>query len=153
MLTQPWQGTADPAGVAYALAAAACWAAYIVLTQRVGDGVSGLHGLAVSMPVAGLIATGAAGPSVFGHLTWPVFLTGLGIAVLLPVIPFTLELLALRRLTTAAFGTLMSFEPAIALVIGLLALHQIPGWGSTAGIAFVVAAGVGAEHTGARLDR
>ena len=66
------------------------------------------------------------------------------------MIPFTLELLALRRLTTSAFGTLMSLEPAIALTIGLLLLHQVPGLGPVLGVGFVVAAGVGAERTGAR---
>ena len=56
LLTEPWHGGADPVGVAFALGAAACWAAYILLTQRVGDEVAGLAGLAVSMPVAGLVA-------------------------------------------------------------------------------------------------
>ena len=56
-LTQPWTGDADPVGVALALGAAVCWAAYILLTQRVGDAVSGLGGLAISMPVAALVAT------------------------------------------------------------------------------------------------
>jgi inner membrane transporter RhtA len=149
-LTQPWTGVADPVGVALALAAACCWAAYILLTQRVGDEVSGLRGLAVSMPVAGLVATVVAGPFVAGDLTVELVLAGLGLAVLLPVLPFALELLALRRLTTAAFGTLMSLEPAIALVIGLLVLHQVPGWAPLVGIAFVVAAGIGAERTGGR---
>jgi inner membrane transporter RhtA len=153
LLTEPWHGGADPVGVACALAAAACWAAYIVLTQHVGDEVSGVRGLAVSMPVAALVATAVAGPSVFAHLTWQVLLAGLGLAVLLPVVPFILELFALRRLTTAAFGTLMSLEPAIALLIGLVALHQTPQWGAMAGIAFVVAAGIGAQRTGARLPR
>ena len=64
--------------------------------------------------------------------------------------PFSLEMLALRRLTASAFGTLMSLEPAIALLVGLVALHQRPGVGAVAGIAFVVAAGVGAERTGHR---
>ena len=104
----------------------------------------------MSLPVAGLVATAVAGPSVAGHLTWQVVLTGLGLAVLLPVVPFTLELLALRRLTTAAFGVLMSLEPAFALVIGLVALHQVPRWGPVAGVALVVAAGVGAERGGPR---
>ena len=54
LLTQPWHGGTDPAGLAFALAAAACWAAYILLTQHVGDHVTGLSGLAVSMPVAGV---------------------------------------------------------------------------------------------------
>ena len=69
LLTEPWRGTVDPVGVAFALAAAACWAAYILLTQRVGDEVAGLRGLAVSMPVAALVATVVAGPSTLGHLT------------------------------------------------------------------------------------
>jgi inner membrane transporter RhtA len=150
LLTEPWYGGADPLGVGYALAAGAGWAAYILLTQRVGDEVSGIRGLAVSMPVAGVVATAVAGPTVFPELTWRLVLIGLGLAVLLPVIPFTLEMLALRRLTTAAFGTLMSLEPAVALAIGLLVLRQIPGPGPVVGIAFVVAAGIGAAHTGAR---
>jgi inner membrane transporter RhtA len=150
LLTEPWHGGADLVGVAYALGAAVCWAAYILLTQRVGDAVTGLQGLAVSMPVAALVATAVAGPLVFGRLTPELLLIGLGLAILLPVIPFALELLALRRLTTAAFGTLMSLEPAIALVIGLVVLHQLPGPAAVAGIAFVVVAGIGAERSGSR---
>ena len=150
LLTEPWQGAADAVGIGFALAAAVCWAAYIVLTQRVGDEVSGIRGLAVSMPVAGLIALLLTGPSLAGDLTPAILLAGLGLAILLPVIPFALEMLALRRLTTTAFGTLMSLEPAIALLVGLVALHQTPGPASVAGIAFVVAAGVGAARTGAR---
>lgn len=150
LLTQPWSGAADPLGVAFALGAACCWAAYILLTQRVGDEVLGIKGLAVSMPVAGLVATAVAGPSTFGHLTPELLLIGVGLAILLPVVPFTLELLALRRLTTSAFGTLMSLEPAFALVIGFIFLSQAPGWLAVAGVLFVVAAGIGAERTGAR---
>jgi inner membrane transporter RhtA len=149
LLTEPWHGGADPLGVAYALAAGACWAAYILLTQRVGDEVSGVHGLAVSIPVAALVATAFAAPSL-GAFTWELLLAGLGLAILLPLVPFVLELLALRRLTTAAFGTLMSLEPAIGLVVGLLFLHQVPGAAPVVGIAFVVAAGIGAARTGAR---
>ena len=76
MLTQPWSGTVDPVGVAFALAAAACWAAYILLTQHVGDGVEGIKALAVTMPVAGLAATVVAGPSTFGRLTPELLLVG-----------------------------------------------------------------------------
>src|SRR5262249_10635403 len=65
-LTQPWSGEVDPVGVALALGAGACWAAYIVLTQKLGDVVSGIGGLAISMPVAGLVATLVVGPEVFG---------------------------------------------------------------------------------------
>jgi inner membrane transporter RhtA len=150
LLTQPWRGGADLAGVGFALASAVCWAAYILLTQRVGDEVAGVRGLAVSMPVAGLVATLGYGPDVLGYLTWPLLLTGLGLAILLPVVPFALEMLALRRLTAPAFGTLMSLEPAIALTIGFVVLHQVPDAGAAAGVVFVVAAGIGAERSGTR---
>ncbi|MBW6433538.1 EamA family transporter [Actinoplanes hulinensis] len=150
LLTEPWHGGADPVGVAFALGAAVCWAAYILLTQHVGDEGAGLSGLAVSMPVAGLVATVVAGPQVIGRVTVDVLVAGLFLAVLLPVVPFVLEFLALRRLTTAAFGTLMSLEPAIAVLVGLILLHQVPGWTAVAGIGLVVAAGIGAERSGAR---
>ena len=150
LLTRPWSGGVDPVGVACALAAAVGWAAYILLTRRVGDQVAGIAGLAVSMPVAGLVATLVVGPSVPLSMTPGLLLTGLGLALLLPVVPFTLELLALRRLTTAAFGTMMSLEPALALVIGLVALGQVPSPLAVLGVGFVVVAGVGAERTGAR---
>ncbi|MDO3635726.1 EamA family transporter [Mycolicibacterium arseniciresistens] len=150
LMTEPWSGTVDPVGVMYALAAACCWAGYILLTQRVGDQVAGIGGLSVSMPVAALVATAVVGPDVFDRLTPQLLLIGLGLAVLLPVVPFALELLALRRLTTAAFGTLMSLEPAFALIIGLVVLHQIPGVSAAVGICFVVAAGIGAARAGSR---
>ena len=150
LLTEPWSGTVDPVGVGYALASAVCWAGYILLTQRVGDEVAGINGLAVSMPVAALVATLTVGPAVIDRMTPQILLIGLGLAILLPVVPFALELLALRRLTTAAFGTLMSLEPAFAMLVGVLVLHQIPGTSAMVGICFVVAAGVGAARTGAR---
>ena len=150
LLTQPWSGAVDTVGVGYALAAAACWAGYILLTQRVGDQVTGIHALAVSMPVAGVVATLTVGPAVLERMTPQILLIGVGIAVLLPVVPFTLELLALRRLTAAAFGTLMSLEPGFAMIVGFLVLHQVPGPFGLVGICFVVAAGIGAARTGAR---
>jgi inner membrane transporter RhtA len=149
-LTQPWAGGVDPAGVGFALGAAGCWAAYILLTQKVGDAVSGIGGLAISMPVAAVVATLVAGPEVIGRMTPELLVVGIGLAILLPVVPFILELLALRRLNAGAFGTLMALEPAFALTIGLLALHQVPEPIAVLGVGLVVAAGVGAERTGAR---
>jgi inner membrane transporter RhtA len=154
LLTEPWRGQVageqNGLGVLFALGAAGCWAAYILLTQHVGDEVTGIGGLAVSLPVAGIVGTAVAGPATLPHLNGQILLIGLGLAVLLPVVPFSLEMLALRRLTTSAFGTLMSLEPAIALVVGLVLLGQVPGPWPVLGIAFVVAAGVGAQRTGAR---
>jgi inner membrane transporter RhtA len=149
-LTQPWDGAVDPVGVAFALSAAACWAAYILLTQRIGDAVSGIGGLAISMPVAAVVATFVVGPGIVGHLSPELLLAGLGLALLLPVAPFALEMLALRRLTAGAFGTLMALEPAFALLIGFIALHQVPNLIAVLGIGLVVAAGVATERAGAR---
>ncbi|PRX48769.1 inner membrane transporter RhtA [Nonomuraea fuscirosea] len=150
LLTEPWHGSLDPLGIGYALAAAACWAAYILLTQRVGDSVTGLKGLALSMPVAGIVGMLIAAPTLSAHVTWPALWTMLALAALSPVLPFALEFLALRRLTTSAFGTLMCLEPAIATLIGLLVLGQTPGLAPAVGIAFVVIAGMGATRAGAR---
>jgi inner membrane transporter RhtA len=152
LLTEPWTGTADPVGVAFALGAALCWAIYILFTQRVGDEIAGVGGLAISMPTAALLATVVAGPATLPRMTPELWLVGIGLALLLPVVPFTLELLALRRLNTAAFGTLMSLEPACALLVGLVLLGQVPGLLATLGICFVVAAGIGAERSGARQE-
>ena len=150
LLTQPWTGEADALGVAFALGAAVCWAAYILLTQRVGDEVAGLAGLAISMPVAAVVATLVAGPGVVSQLTPELLVIGLGLAILLPVVPFAFELLALRRLTTAAFGTLMSLEPAIAMVIGFSCCTR--SWGSSRWSASAASCsrGIGAERSGAR---
>jgi inner membrane transporter RhtA len=153
LLTRPWTGGIDPAGLGFALGAAACWGTYILVTQHVGDRVTGLSGLAVSMPVAGIVALPAAGFSGLGRVTWPLLAVMLALAALHPVLPFSLELLALRRLTASAFGTLMSLEPAIALLAGLLILGQIPSAAAAAGILFVVAAGIGATRTGARTPQ
>ena len=153
VLTHPWQGGASLAGIVCALGAAVCWACYILLTQAVGDEVAGLQGLAVSIPVAALVATAVAGPGVIPALTPHLVLAGLGLALLLPVVPFSLEMYALRRLTAAAFGTLMCLEPALALIAGLALLGQVPRAWSLAGIALVVAAGIGAVRTGARPAR
>jgi len=153
LLTEPWRGGADPVGLGFALGAAGCWAGYILLTQRVGDRVTGLQGLAVSMPVAGLVSAAVAAvtvPGLVSLLTGPVLLAGLGLALLLPVVPFAFEMLSLRRLTTAAFGTLMALEPAIALLVGLVVLGQLPRPLGVLGILLVVTAGIGAARTGGR---
>jgi inner membrane transporter RhtA len=150
LLTHPWTGTVDPVGVLYALIAAVCWAGYILLTQKVGDEVAGINGLAVSIPVAGVVATIVVGQSVIGRMTPEILLIGIGLALLLPVVPFALEFTSLRKLTTAAFGTLMAMEPGLGMLIGFLMLHQVPGSSGVVGICLVVAAGIGAARTGAR---
>jgi inner membrane transporter RhtA len=154
LLTQPWLGGIDPVGFACAVAAGVCWGSYILLTQQVGDRVTGLSGLAVSMPVAGVCATLVVllvdGPSELGRVSWHALLIVLALAALHPVLTFTLEYLSLRRLTAKAFGTLMSLEPAFALLAGLVVLGQIPSMASAVGIVLVIIAGIGVVRTGAR---
>jgi inner membrane transporter RhtA len=102
------------------------------------------------MPVAGVLALLVARPDPAVALAPQMVLAGIGLAVLLPVIPFALEMLALRRLTTTAFGTLMSLEPAAALIVGFVGLHQTPGLGPVVGVLFVVVAGISVQRDGAR---
>jgi inner membrane transporter RhtA len=145
-LTEPWRGQLSLSGVGFAAAAALGWAGYIVLTQRVGAQLTGLQGLAMSLGTATVVAAPvAAWPALHG-LTPGIALQGLGLAALVPLLPFSLELLALRRMRVAAFGTLMALEPGIAVVIGALLLAQLPAIWQIAGVALVVTAGVGAQR-------
>ena len=150
LLTEPWQGDLNLLGIVYAAVAAVGWGLYIVITQHVGDRFTGVDGLAISLPVAAVVTAFIGIPQAWGHLTLEVLAIAIGAALLLPLIPWTFELYALRRLSKAAFGTLMALEPAIALVIGAVVLHQVPGGGQLVGIVCVVLAGVAAERTGHR---
>ena len=136
-------------GVILALVAAACWAGYILLAKRVGATFGALEALAIGLSFgtvlvlpAGVIEGGSAllSPGVLGAC--------LGVAVLSSLIPYTLELVALRRLRTSVFGLLMSLEPAVAALAGVVVLGQ--GLTAALGVALVlvVAASVGATLTG-----
>lgn len=151
-VTQPWTGNIDPWGVLFALLAALGWALYIVLTQQAGDRISGVRALAVTIPVAALAATVVGLPPAWGHLDLGIVLTGLGLGILMPVIPFALELVALKRLTAAAFGTLMAGEPALAAIFGTLLLGERLDALQIAGIGIVIAAAIAAERTGKRAQ-
>jgi inner membrane transporter RhtA len=149
-LTEPWQGSVDPVGLGFAALAAFGWAAYIVLTQRVGDRFTGISGLSLTVPVAAATAAVVGVPQAAGHLSGEVLFAAFGLALLLPVLPWALEMLALRRMTPTAFGTLMALEPAIGVLLGLLVLSQEPSAVQLAGIVLVVLAGAGAQRGGGR---
>jgi inner membrane transporter RhtA len=149
-LSQPWAGGINPVGVAFAVLSAISWGTYIVLTQNVGDRFTGVDGLAISMPVAAITAAIVGIPQSWGHLTGTVVLQSFGLALLMPMLVFGLEMLALKRLTAASFGTLMALEPAIGVLMGALVLAQIPNAVQILGVALVVAAGIGAERIGHR---
>lgn len=150
LLTQPWLGEINIEGVAYALLAAVCWGLYIVLTQEIGDRYSGMSGLALTIPIAALTAGIFGIPQAIGNLSLNILLAGFGLAILLPIIPYALELMALRRMTSNAFGTLMALEPAIGVILGILILQQIPNSLQVLGILLVVYAGASAQRGGLR---
>jgi inner membrane transporter RhtA len=152
LLTEPWRGDIDAAGLGFAALAGVGWATYIVLTQRVGDRFSGITGLALTIPVAAATTAVLGISQAAGHVSLDVLVASAGIALLVPVLPFALEMLALRHMTHAAFGTLMALEPAIATVLGLIVLHQRPAAVQLAGIVLVVVAGAAAQRNG-RRDR
>src|SRR4051794_10881611 len=151
ILTEPWvAGAVDPVGVLFALGAATGWALYIVLTAHVGDRFEGLEGLSITIPIAALTAAVIGVPQAAGNITLLTLVAAVGLAVLQPVVPFSLELLALRRLTKTAFGTLMALEPAIGMLMGAIVLAQMPTPIQVLGIALVVVAGIGAARGGSR---
>lgn len=135
----------DPLGVFFVLVAAAMWACYILLSARVGRGPAGVGGLSVAM-VLGTIMLLPIGIHQGGAelLDPTLLLTGFAVAMLSSAIPYVLELQALRRLPARVFGVLMSVEPAVAALIGMIALDQILDGREIVAIAFVVIASAGA---------
>jgi inner membrane transporter RhtA len=139
----PWSG------ILLALTAGACWAAYIILAGRAGAAFPRLDGLALAMAIATAV-TLPFGVTSLPEWTTGTLLTGLGIAVLSSVLPYSLELVALRRLTARVFGILLSLEPAFAALAGLLILGQRLDPAQLAGMGLVVAASAIVLGLGAR---
>ncbi|PZS37461.1 MAG: EamA family transporter [Pseudonocardiales bacterium] len=136
-------------GVLFVLGAAICWAGYILLAARLGQHTSGGGGLALAMLVASIVAVPFGVVDAGSALASPTALVaGLGVALLSSVLPYSLELEALRRLPARVFGVLMSLEPAVAAVAGLLVLGQDLRPAQWAAITLVVVASVGAARTG-----
>ena len=134
----------DLLGVALALVAALSWAAYILLSRRMGNSEDGLAGLCLAsiMGATVLVPIGfvAAGSSLVRPST---VVLGLSVGVLSSAIPYSLDLLALRRLPTAVFGVLTSLNPAVAALAGLIVLGEHLPQTQLVGIAFVIAASGG----------
>ncbi|MGZ0712271.1 EamA family transporter (plasmid) [Coraliomargarita sp. W4R53] len=144
----------DPIGVLFALGAAASWAFYILASAKVGSAFPKLDGLALAMTVGALIALPFgimdAGTSL---LRLDIVALGAAVAMLSSTIPYALELVALRRMPAAVFAILMASSPATASLAGFLLLDQHLGWLEMVGIAFVVAASIGAVRSSNRAAR
>ena len=115
------------------------WAAYIVLSQRTGRAFAGLDGLALALVVS-TAAVAPLGLTTIDRWTWQDVALGLGIAVLSSVLPYSLELVALRHLAQRVFGVLLSLEPAVAALAGFVVLSQVLDPAQIAGMALVVVA-------------
>jgi inner membrane transporter RhtA len=137
----------DTLGAALAFGSAACWATYILLAKRLVGGAEPLPVLTFTLAVAAVVLTApalaTAGPSLWDG---GVIATGLAVAALASAIPYLLELLALRLVSAATFSILLSLEPAIAAVIGLLVLGQALGALEIAAMGCVVIASAAAAR-------
>ena len=135
--------TGSPGGFALALAAGACWAAYIVLGHRVAadPGLRPRDGLALAMAIGAVLLAPALVTSAVPALVSPLLLAAcLAVGVASSVVPYALEQIAMKRLPRARFALLLALLPATATVVGALILGQVPGLLESAGIALVVAA-------------
>jgi inner membrane transporter RhtA len=140
-------------GVLLALIPAACWACYILLAKRVGTTFGALEALAIGTAVGSLLVLPAGvtqgGSALLRPAVWGACL---GVALLSSLIPYTLELIALRRLSTAVFGLLMSLEPAVAALAGVVVLGQQLNLVLVIALVLVVVASIGTTLTGRRAS-
>ncbi len=147
LLSDFGSGGLDLVGVALALLAGGFWAAYIVLTARVGRVFEGGDGLALAMVVAALALTPVGVARGGAELAEPAVLAvALGVALLSSAIPYTLEMDALRRMPTGVFGVLMSLEPGAAALAGFIVLGEDLSAREIVAILLVVAASAGASR-------
>lgn len=151
VLLAPWGGLRlDLLGVLLALTAGMGWAAYIVLSARVGRRFSGGEGLALALAFAGVLLVPVGVISAGHNLLRPQLIaTGAGVAMLSAAIPYSMELEALRHLPTRVFGVLMSLEPAIAALVGFVVLREALGMRAVVAILLVTLASIGASGLGA----
>jgi inner membrane transporter RhtA len=152
LLADPFgAGGLDRTGLLYILAAAACWAVYILVAQRATRVFHGSTGLALAAGIAWLmpLVPGLTETSAGELLAPEALATGVAVALLSSVIPYTLESESLRRLRANVFGVLMSLEPAVAAVAGYVVLGQRLSGRDLVAIALVIAASVGVTRTSA----
>jgi inner membrane transporter RhtA len=143
LLADPGGGAVDATGVVLALVAAGCWAAYILIAQAAGRVFTGGRGVALAMTVAVLVPLGPGIAGAGSDLLEPQWLAiGCAVALMSSVLPYSLETEALRRLPANVFGVLMSLEPAVAALAGLIVLGQDLRARDVVAIALVIAASV-----------
>ncbi len=144
----------DLVGLAFALLAGAAWAAYIILSRATGRRFPGASGLTIAMLVAAVVIVPVGVTAGRGALLRPgILATGLAIGLLSSIIPYTLELEALRRVPARVFGIWMSLEPAVAALVGLVMLGETLAVSEWAAIVCVMIACAGAARGSARASQ
>lgn len=127
------------AGVGFALLAAALWAGYIVLGQRVAMSGTGIDGLGLGMAVGALVIAPAGLPGISAVLDSPwLIVVAMFTGLFSSAIPYGIDQVVLARIPRARFALLQSMMPAVATVVGMVALAQRPSWSELAGITLVV---------------
>lgn len=145
-------GLLDPIGVAFALAAAVAWAGYILASRKTGQVFAGLDGLAIAMAIGAIISLPFGIAQAGSTLLEPsILVRGLAVAICSSAIPYALELIALRRISAAAFSVLMALAPAIATGAGFFVLGQSITLVQGVGIALVIVASIGAVRAASRI--
>lgn len=142
------RGDLSTAGLLFALGAAVCWGAYILLSAALGSRTSEGNGLALGMTVAAMVAMPVGAVETGAGLLTPwVLLASLAVALLSSVIPYSLELEALRKIPPRVFGVLMSLEPGVGALAGLVVLHESLHALQWVALCCVVAASIGATRS------
>ncbi len=154
LILLPWgegSGALDPLGVVFALIAGVLWGLYIIVGQKVGDRVHGGKAVALGMAFStvftlpiGMVFAGAAmwSPSILVY--------GIGIGILASAIPYSLEMIALKAIPAKTFGLMMSLEPAVAALLGLVILHELLTPLQWLAVALVIVASAGSSLTAKR---
>lgn len=139
----------DAVGLGLAAVAGVCWSAYILLAQRVGRMFPGASGLSIALVVGALVLAPAALARHASDMgSAGVLAAGFGVALLSSAVPYSLELAALRRMRASTFGVVLSLDPAVAALSGLVVLGQHLSWGEWVAIGCVVTASGGASLRG-----
>lgn len=139
---------ASGAGIAFALGAAFSWAMYLIFTRRVGEDADGFDGLALAVAFSALLTAPLTVRAVAGGPALDDVLLVAGLALTGIVVPYVLEFAALRRLGVRIVSILLSLDPALAAVIGLVVLGQHLTPAQFVGIALVTVASVGVVSSG-----
>lgn len=150
VLLTPLGGTEhlDPIGLGLAVITAIGWAVYILMSRHAGQQIPGMTGLALALLFASLFTAPIGLPVAEPYLATPTMLAKVGaVSLLSTLLPYALEFVALRRVSTSLFGIMMALEPALSALVGLLLLGEVLPFSAVAAIAMICGAALGSNLT------